>query len=187
MAVTAIRAIALAMLAGFVLVWPRSDPSLWIPWTLYLVVAGGDAIDGALARARSAATQFGARFDNEVDALGILVGGLVGVFAGLVPVWYLLAGGLRYWFVAVRAARHLRGVPVYPLPPRESRRLLAAVQMGFLAVALLPITAGSSIRWLAALVLVPFALGFLRDWAYMTGRLDRTSRHAQQDPSLPVK
>jgi phosphatidylglycerophosphate synthase len=82
-----------------------------------------DAVDGVVARRSGAATPLGARFDMEVDAFGILA--LSVLLVGPVGPWVLAIGLMRYVFVAVAVALPwLRG----PLPPRFSRKVVAAAQ-----------------------------------------------------------
>jgi phosphatidylglycerophosphate synthase len=82
-----------------------------------------DAVDGQVARRTGTATPLGARFDMEVDAFLILVLSLLLVRP--VGPWVLAIGGMRYGFVA--AARLLPWLAT-PLPPRYSRKIVAAVQ-----------------------------------------------------------
>jgi phosphatidylglycerophosphate synthase len=89
-----------------------------------------DAVDGQVARRTGTATALGARFDMEVDAFLILV---LSVFvAETVGGWVLAIGAMRYGFVAAaRALPWLRA----PLPPRFSRKAVAAAQGIVLVVA----------------------------------------------------
>ncbi|WP_114559891.1 CDP-alcohol phosphatidyltransferase family protein [Desertihabitans aurantiacus] len=107
--------------------------------TWWLALLGGasallDGVDGWVARRTGTASDAGARFDVEADAVLLLV---LSVAASLVVgVWALLISLLRYLFVvAGRVWPRLRA----PLPPRPSRRVVAGLQATALVVALLPV------------------------------------------------
>lgn len=108
------------------------------PWWL-AVLAGAaallDAVDGRLARRTGTASEAGARFDVEADAVLLLVLSLAASL--VVGPWAVLIGLLRYLFVAAGWLwPRLRA----PLPPRPSRRVVAALQAVTLVGALLPVT-----------------------------------------------
>jgi len=70
-----------------------------------------DAVDGRVARRTGTASELGARFDMETDAVGVLV--LSVHVATLLGPWVLAIGAMRYAFVAAgRALPWLRA----PLP-----------------------------------------------------------------------
>ncbi|MDL4816144.1 CDP-alcohol phosphatidyltransferase family protein [Actinomadura opuntiae] len=89
-----------------------------------------DGADGWVARRTGTASDLGARFDMEADALLILVLSVqVATVAGL---WVLAIGTMRYAFVAASwAAPWLRS----PLPPSFARKAVAVVQGVVLAAA----------------------------------------------------
>jgi CDP-diacylglycerol--glycerol-3-phosphate 3-phosphatidyltransferase len=167
--VTAVRGAAVAVLAGFVVAGRPVALLAWLPALLFAGEALLDAVDGALARATGTTTAFGARLDTETDALALLVGSVVTVRFGAAPAFYLAVGLARYGFVAALTLRQYRGNPVSTLPERKSRRLLAAAQMLVLAVVLVPALDTTLSRWLATVGMVPFLLGFVRDWLLVTG------------------
>jgi len=166
--VTAVRGAAVAVLAGFVVAGRPGDLLAWLPALLFAGEALLDAVDGALARATGTTSAFGARLDTEADALALLVGSVVAVRFGAAPVLYLAVGFARYGFVAGLAVRRYRGNPVSDLPERESRRSLAAAQMLVLAAVLVPALEPTLSRLLATAGMVPFLLGFARDWLLVT-------------------
>lgn len=167
------RGALLGGLAGFVTVaWTGGPAALaWLPAGLYALAATLDYADGTLARSVGAESRLGARLDAEFDALGVLVGAAVGATAGQVPVWYCAVGLAKYGYVAARWLRLRRGLPVAPLPPRASRRVLAGLQMAFLAAALSPALVPEAAYAYAPLVGGAYLVGFLRDWGHTTGRL----------------
>ncbi|SDD25678.1 CDP-alcohol phosphatidyltransferase family protein [Auraticoccus monumenti] len=107
-------------------------------WSL-AVLAGAaavlDAVDGRVARHTGTASDAGARFDVEADAVLLLV--LSIAVSLVVGPWAVLIGLLRYLFVA---AGWLWPRLTAPLPPRPSRRVVAALQAVALVGALLPVT-----------------------------------------------
>jgi len=89
-----------------------------------------------------------------------------------VPPWYLLVGLARYLFVFGMWLRRRLGLAVHDLPPNAFRRALAGVQMGFIAVVLLPVFAPPATWVGAALFAAPLLIGFVRDWFFVCGMLD---------------
>jgi phosphatidylglycerophosphate synthase len=120
-------------------------PLAWALVALATVAASLDAVDGALARKRAEASAFGARFDMEVDALLILVLAVLVVQHGKAGAWILLAGLLRYAFVAASYVWPWLGAE---LPPSRRRQAVCVVQIVSLIGALAPIVVAP---WSAAL------------------------------------
>lgn len=168
---TLVRGATVAWLAGFLLVPWRGTSLAWVPALLYGIAAALDYLDGLVARRVGTVTVLGKRLDTAFDALGLLVGSLVGVAAGRLPAAYLVVGLARYAFLAGVAFRRWRGAAVRPLPARTSRRLLAGIQMAFVTVALAPPVPSTAVRVGAFVVGTPLIFGFLRDWLYASGRL----------------
>lgn len=166
--VTAVRGAAVVVLAGFVAVGPTDGALAWLPALLFGAAALFDGVDGVLARATDAVSEFGARLDGEIDALVVLVGVLVAVRFGSAPLVFVLVGLARYLFVAGIALRRVRGKPVRELPPRLSRRVLGATGMVVVFLLLVPLLPPAYARPLAVVAMVPFLLGFVRDWLLVT-------------------
>jgi phosphatidylglycerophosphate synthase len=98
--------------------------------TLIGVALALDGVDGQVARRTNSTTRLGARFDMEVDAFLILV---LSVFvAGTFGWWTVAMGAFRYVFVAASWAWPWLNAP---LPPRFSRKVVAAAQGVVLVVA----------------------------------------------------
>jgi CDP-diacylglycerol--glycerol-3-phosphate 3-phosphatidyltransferase len=169
-AVTLLRGALFAWVAGFVVV-PPTGTLMWVPAALYGAGVSLDAVDGALARATGRVTPLGETLDVEVDSLGFVVAPLVGVLAGHLPAPYLAVSVAHYAFLGGRRLRELRGLPTFDLPDRPERRVLAAVQMAFIAAALAPATPPLFGTVGAVLSGGPVLLGFARDWLYVSGRL----------------
>lgn len=168
---TLARGVLIAFLAGFLLLPQPTQSLVWLPAMLYGLAVLADYLDGTIARLTDHVTALGARLDTEFDALGILIAPLLAVAYGQLPLWYLAVSAARYLFVFGRWTRRRRGLPVFDLPPRTSRRTLAGVQMVFLVVVLLPVVTPPATTVAAVFVAVPFVAGFVRDWLYTIGRI----------------
>ncbi|WP_440765402.1 CDP-alcohol phosphatidyltransferase family protein [Natronorubrum sp. DTA7] len=172
--VTVARSAAVAVLAGFVVAGPPAGTEMisWVPAALFAVAAALDAVDGKLARATDSVTDLGARLDVEIDALVVLVGTLVAVLDGALPHVFLAVGAARYLFVAGRWWQTRRGRPVSELPPNRFRRLLGALAMLAIWLALVPVLAGTVTCAFAIAVSVPFLANFCWDWLAVSERIE---------------
>jgi phosphatidylglycerophosphate synthase len=110
-----------------------------------------DGVDGQVARRTGSMTALGAKFDMEVDAFLILV--LCALLVRPLGLWVLAIGGMRYAFLA---AGWLMPWLTAALPPRFSRKVVAAAQGTVLVVGVSGVLAH-----LATLVLVEAALAAL--------------------------
>jgi CDP-diacylglycerol--glycerol-3-phosphate 3-phosphatidyltransferase len=171
---TILRALMIAAVAGF-LTSPRPEGLLaWIPGVLYTLAALIDLFDGYVARLTNHTTHLGGMLDIRFDGLGVLVAALLIVQYGQVPAWYLLVALARYIFLAGIWLRVRLGKPVHDLPPSRSRRPLAGVQMGFMAVVLWPLFSPPATYLAATLFAIPFLVGFTRDWFLVSGVIKPT-------------
>jgi CDP-diacylglycerol---glycerol-3-phosphate 3-phosphatidyltransferase len=166
------RGVMLAFLTGFLtapLELHEGSGLAWAPGLLYLIAASLDYLDGGVARLLKHPTRLGEILDMDWDSYGVMLACTLLVRYGQVPIWYLLVGLARYIYLAGSWYRAKRGLPVYPLPPSAFRRALAGTQMGFIAALLLPVFR-PPVTWVAALLfMLPFLLGFLRDWLAVSG------------------
>src|SRR5690349_16032575 len=133
--VTAIRAAIVVYLAATAFI-PPSPSIVWSAVAAATIAAVLDGVDGWLARRRGMATEFGARFDMEVDALLILALAVLVWRWGIAGAWVLLSGLLRYLFVA--AGWFLPWMR-RPLAPTQRARVICVVQIVTLIVAIGPI------------------------------------------------
>jgi len=166
--ITVLRGAAIALLAGFVSIGQPGGLFAWLPALLFAVGTLFDAIDGAVARATDSASAYGGRLDVEIDALALLVGTLLAVRFGTAPVYFILVGFARYVFVLGIMLRQFRSLPVHSLPARQSRRMLGAMMMMVVFVLLTPVLEPRVGYWLATAAMIPFMLGFVRDWLLVT-------------------
>lgn len=167
--ITVLRGTAIIFLAGFVITGRPAGELGWLPALLFAVGTGLDSVDGVVARAMNATSAFGGRLDVEVDALALLLGSLLAIRFGAAPLYFVAIGLARYVFVGMMVSRRYRGKPIHPLPARQSRRVLGAAQMLVVFVLLIPVLESHITRWLAIASMVPFLLGFVRDWLLVTG------------------
>jgi len=166
--ITVLRGAAIVLLAGFVITGQPESVFVWLPALLFAVGTLFDAVDGAVARATDSASAFGGRLDIEIDALALLLGSLLAVRFGTAPAYFLAVGMARYVFVLGIAFRRVRKLSVHPLPPRQSRRMLGAMMMLVVFVLLTPAFGSQIGYWLASAAMIPFMLGFVRDWLLVT-------------------
>jgi phosphatidylglycerophosphate synthase len=116
-----------------------SAPSVALAWSivaLALLALALDGVDGKVARSRDEASAFGARFDMETDAALIIVLCALAWQQDKAGAWILLAGALRYLFVAAGFARPWLASP---LAPSRRRQAACVVQIASLCVCLLPV------------------------------------------------
>ncbi|RZU48305.1 phosphatidylglycerophosphate synthase [Krasilnikovia cinnamomea] len=129
-----------------------------------------DGVDGQVARRTGSTTALGARFDMEVDAFLILV--LSVYVAGPLGWWTVAMGAYRYVFVAASWALPWMN---RALPPRFSRKVVAAAQGVALVVATAGILPASVNLVVVAAALVSLTWSFVRDSAWLW-RAERAHR-----------
>jgi phosphatidylglycerophosphate synthase len=121
-----------------------------------------DGVDGQVARRTGTVSALGARFDMEVDAFLILV---LSVFLTrqLGP-WVVAIGAMRYAFVAAARALPWLGAA---LPPRFSRKAVAAVQGMALVVASAGVLPGWLELWSVGTALALLCWSFSHDITWL--------------------
>lgn len=120
-----------------------------------------DGLDGRVARTRGESSAFGAAFDMETDALGVMVLGLLLWQHGIVGLWVLVAGLWRYVYAAAIAI-----VPSLSEAPRSRfGRVIYCALMVTLSGAFLPVPGVWSAR-LAAVGTTLVSYSFLRALRY---------------------
>jgi CDP-diacylglycerol--glycerol-3-phosphate 3-phosphatidyltransferase len=165
------RGVLTAMLLGFLGLPQPQGWLAWLPGILYVLSDAADFFDGYVARRTNHATRLGEILDMSFDGLGVLAAALLSVQYGQAPLWYLAVALARPLFLAGLWLRRRLHLPIYEPPPSLSRRIFAGLQMGFLAVILLPIFSPPGAHIAAALFGLPLLAGFLRDWLYVSGLL----------------
>lgn len=161
--VTLARLALIALLAATI-GEPVDDAVAWGSIVVATSAALLDALDGPLARRSGLASEFGARFDMECDALLVLVLSLLVLHAGKAGAWIVAAGLMRYLFVL--AARPWPWL-ARTLPPSQRRKTVCVVQITSLVVCLGPIIALPWSQALAAASLALLAASFAIDVAWL--------------------
>jgi phosphatidylglycerophosphate synthase len=157
--VTAARALLVGLLATLAV--PPPVPALAAGATAAGALASAlDGVDGWLARRSRMATQFGARFDMEVDALLIVVLSVLVWRFDKAGAWVLLSGLWRYLFVA---AGWLLPWMAQPLPASRRRQTTCVIQTVGLIAAMAPIVMPPLSTVIAAAALIVLSISFLVD------------------------
>ena len=113
---------------------------------------------------RGESTAFGARFDMETDALLILVLSLLAWQLDKAGPWVVLAGALRYVFVAASFFVPWLG---RELPPSRRRQAACVVQIVSLILCLLPVLPPPPSAGIAFVGLVALAASFATDVVWL--------------------
>ena len=160
---TTARAVLVALVAG--LIGEPKVPLVAAAATgAAAIVTGLDGVDGWLARKSTIASEFGARFDMEVDALLIMALAILAWQHGKAGGWVLLSGLLRYAFVA---AGWLAPWLARPLPPSRRRQTICVVQIVGLCLATAPIVKAPLSALAAATALAALVGSFLVDIVWL--------------------
>lgn len=147
-----------------------------------------DGVDGWVARRTSTLSDFGARFDMELDAFLILVLCLALLLLDKAGLWVLAIGAMRYAFVM--AGLTLTWLTA-ALPPRRRRKAICVWQVTALMIALLPVSGVTAAHWLAGSALIGLTGSFMIDilWLYQHASGERpraiepTASHDTENPS----
>lgn len=184
--ISLLRGLLISLTAGFLFLAPQGDSPAasfmaWLPGGLYLAAAVLDGVDGAWARRTRTESPLGRILDTHIDALGVLVASAVAVSTHRLPAYYLAAGLAYYLFQFGLWCRRRRGRSIHPAGSRRFARLVAGFQMGFLAVALLPVFSREVLALAAPVFLLPLLAGFVWDWQVVRGRAAALSSRRGRD------
>ena len=132
-----------------------------------LVATALDGADGWLARRHRIASDFGARFDMEIDALLILVLSVLVSRFEKAGAWVIASGLLRYIFVVAGLYwPWLRA----PLTPSRRRQAICVFQILALTLAIVPDIEPPLSTLFAAAALASLAYSFLVDTLWLRRR-----------------
>jgi phosphatidylglycerophosphate synthase len=139
-------------------------------WLLVFVATAAllsDGLDGWAARRSGMASEFGAHFDMEVDALFLLVLSMLVYATGEIGDWVMAIGVLRYAFVLSGCFMPRLAMP---LLPRWRRKVICVLQFVVLTIALAPIvpTAAAQTLCLGGLALLCYS--FAADLIWLAAR-----------------
>lgn len=158
--VTLLRATMVAVVAGLVVYPDFMQRHAEGVAALSLLSLSLDGIDGWVARRTGSASEFGARFDMELDAFFIVVLCAALIALDKVGSWVLLLGGARYLFVVA-------GI-YWPwlnrtLPVSYFRKTVCVWQVATLLVCLLPFIDSAWATAFASVAALLLVLSFGRD------------------------
>lgn len=170
-ALTVARASVLALLGASLVAGPSAGLHPWFAGVTFAVAAGGDAVDGAVARARDAVTTVGGSLDAEVDGATVLIGAATAVAAGTAVTPFLAVGLARPGFSWARRRRRRRRRPTHDLRPSRLRRPVGAATMAVTWLAVSPVGGADTSRLLTAVLTILVGVSFARDWLVVSGRL----------------
>lgn len=154
--VTSVRLMLTSLVAGFA----AEAPIAGVPAAaaaLALGVTALDGLDGWLARRTGLSSPFGARYDMETDALLIMVLAVLAWEHDKAGGWIVLAGAMRYLFVA---AGYVWTWMDAPLPPSQRRKVVCVVQIVGLGLVVSPLLAPPMSTGAAALTLAALTWSF---------------------------
>lgn len=167
--VTLVRSALVALIAGGLI----ADVSTVGQWQwLGIAVAALllDGVDGFVARRAHCQSDFGARFDMELDALLILLLCLALITNAELGPWVLLIGAMRYGFVLASGVYPWLKAPLFP---SWRRKAVCVWQVGALLLALTPLTPSgvSALLALSALITLVYSFGVDVWWLYRNPRV----------------
>jgi phosphatidylglycerophosphate synthase len=170
--VTTARAVLVAFVAGAI-GEPASPVLASSVATAALAVTMMDGVDGWMARRSRMASQFGARFDMEIDALLILALAILAWQNGKAGSWVVLSGLLRYAFVAVG---WLLPQMRQSLPDSRRRQVICVVQVAGLILALEPFVTPPVSELIASAALLALVYSFAVDtWWLLSDRREQVA------------
>ena len=144
-----------------------SDPLRWWIIVVSTIAMLLDGLDGWIARRTDTSTNFGARFDMELDAFLILALSMLVSLAGQTGPWVILIGLLRYLFVV---AGFIWPTLQTSLPASQRRKIVCVVQGATLLVCLGPIISSliASVVATGALSLLLYSFAVDLQWLIKT-------------------
>jgi phosphatidylglycerophosphate synthase len=161
--ITILRTALIANLA--LLAWyPPEGSGAWAMVVLMVAALALDGVDGWAARHYRVVSPFGARLDQELDALFTLVMALAIFRAGQAGAWILLAG---LWHYAFYLLQRLSPAFLKALPFSQRRRVICAVTLAGLILSLSPLVVPPLSTIFAALTLILLSLSFVMDIVWL--------------------
>jgi len=159
-------AIVLSLVAWAPFLSPATTAGLWLYAIACLLALILDGADGKVARATNSHSEFGARFDMELDALFILGLCLAVFMLGKAGAWVLLLGLMRYLFIA--AGQFLAWLN-HPLPESFRRKTVCVWQVVTLMIAVIPPIPSGFASVTLAIALLLLAWSFYLDvrWLFV--------------------
>ncbi|MEO1697464.1 MAG: CDP-alcohol phosphatidyltransferase family protein [Planctomycetota bacterium] len=162
--ITLARTALVALLGATAVAPPVGAAALWSLVAVAVLALVLDGFDGAAARRAGNVSRFGAWFDQEVDALFVLVLSVFVWRSGEAGPWILAAGAWRYAFLILAAT-----VPRFggELPYSQRRRVVCVVQLATLVACVSPLFDPPLSTALAAASLTVLTASFTLDLALL--------------------
>lgn len=158
--ITIYRAALVANLAA-ASVYPSLIASQGVVLTAVMATAFAlDGVDGWIARRFDQASRFGARLDQELDALFTLVLAFTLFRMEVAGAWILIAGAWHYFYQGLRSSFSTFRIA---LPFSHRRRIICGVAVGSLIVASSPFLSPGSAETLALAAVLLLSISFLID------------------------
>jgi len=163
---TLARAVLTAGLMGRALdPLPIPEGERWVLAAIAALALALDGFDGWLARRQQLVSDYGGRFDIEIDAVAVLALSLL-AWRNAAPLWVLAIGGMRYLFLAAGLV-----CPGLGLAPTASdsgfaewrRKVIGVAQHLVLIASLMPAMPSASARFACALALLLLIYSFAAD------------------------
>ena len=169
--ITIFRAALVANLAAMTLYPETLILHGWTVTTLTIVTFALDAADGWAARRLQLSSRFGARLDQELDALFTLVLSFAIYRLGKADAWILIAGGWHYFF---HGLRYLSPTFRQVLPFSQRRRAICALSVSLLIACISPLLAAPAATFVALATFILLSASFAVDivWMLRTGGKD---------------
>ena len=180
-ALTLYRGLAISLIAGFMFGPMRFVGLAWVIVGLYTSADIADFFDGYVARRTNHVTPLGEKLDMEYDSLGLVVASVLAVSFGQLAWWILILGFARYFFLSGMWLRKRQNKPLYPMTDSNYRRIWAGFFMGWMSATLWPILPKDGLTVCGLVFAGLPALGFMRDWLVVSGRLKPSSATYQQN------
>lgn len=185
-AVTLARAAGMVLLAAWVPVASQmSTAHAWLLSLTAVLILSLDGLDGILARRTRLASNFGARFDMESDALLTLILSLLVWQSADIGVWVLFLGLARYLFLLAAVFVHELGRPLFP---SFRRKLICVIQLAALCAMLSPLLPPTLDTLVGMLACSLLAASFCRDVHWLlTSRPVHADRQADRGAEMQVE
>lgn len=167
--VTLVRSALVALIAGG-LITNVSTVGQWQWLGIAATALLLDGVDGFVARRAHCQSDFGARFDMELDALLILLLCLALLTTAELGPWVLLIGAMRYGFVLASGVYPWLKAPLFA---SWRRKAVCVWQVSALLLALAPLTPSgvSALLALSALITLFYSFGVDVWWLYRSPRV----------------
>ena len=172
---TILRGGLIACTGGFVFQKLPAESLAFIPAGCYGLSAIIDRLDGFAARKTGQVSQMGMELDTVFDALGLAIAPLLAAWYCKIHWSYLLVSCAYCLFKYGQRYRQKKGLSLFAIEPKLSRRAIAGFQMGFIAVVLFPMFQPPATQIAGFAFMLPVLTGFLIDWLVVSGRISDKS------------